>query len=128
MFLDDINCNDGVAVENLLFQKTAQFWQLHVLSFLLNPIHYQMVPNKVHTVKNPVHIVYSISEQSSIQARSTIATARNMISILHCIFSVKSCGRPCRPFHKNVIRCSWNKFVQFGISLSNKCRKALTLR
>ena len=33
------------------------------------------------------------------------------------LLSVKSCGRPCRPFHINVIMCSRYKFVHFCISL-----------
>ena len=28
-----------------------------VLSFLINPMHYQVIRNKAHTVRNPVHIV-----------------------------------------------------------------------
>ena len=76
MFLGDVNRDGGVTVENRIFEKTVQL----VLSFLINPIHYQVIGNKAHTVKNPVHIVYSTYQRSTIQAWSTIATARYIMS------------------------------------------------
>ena len=83
LFLGDVNGDGGVTVENRIFQQIAQFDQ-QVLSFLINPIHYQMIHNKVHT---EILYISSIPFTNGLpsehrRARSTIATARNMISYL----------------------------------------------
>ena len=66
VFLGDVNEDGGVTVGNRIFQGSSTI-QL-VLSFLPDPIHYQMIRNNVRTVRNPVHIVYSIYQRSAIQA------------------------------------------------------------
>ena len=60
VFLGDVNGDGGVTVENCIFQQNTCSTIQQVLSFLLNAIHYQMIHHKVHTVRNPVHIVHQV--------------------------------------------------------------------